>query len=399
MLVKDFIRLTGTSLLAHKLRSFLTMLSIAVGITAVVLLTSIGEGLYKFVLSEFNQFGTTLVGINPGRVTTHGMTMGVFGSTRPLTIEDAEALKRLPFAKSVVALTQGNAEVEGNNRTRRTTIYGAGSAFPETFSMRISSGRFLPDDDPTAPRAFAVLGYKVKQELFGNLNPLGERIRIGGDRYRIIGVMEAKGQVLGFDLDDTVYIPAARGLNLFNREGLMEIDLLYEEGTSVAHVVAGIKRILKTRHGREDFTITTQEQMLEVLGSILNVLTFAVGAIGSISLFVGGIGIITIMTISVNERTTEIGLLRALGAKQGQVLSLFLGEAVVLSAVGGACGLLLGIGIAQLLHAILPAMPVHTPWTFVLLAEGLAIVIGLIAGVLPARRAARLDPVEALRSE
>ncbi len=399
MLVKDFIRLTGTSLLAHKLRSFLTMLSITVGITAVVLLTSIGEGLYKFVLSEFNQFGTTLVGINPGRVTTHGMTMGVFGSTRPLTIEDAEALKRLPFAKSVVALTQGNAEVEGNNRTRRTTIYGAGSAFPETFSMRISSGRFLPDDDPTAPRAFAVLGYKVKQELFGNLNPLGERIRIGGDRYRIIGVMEAKGQVLGFDLDDTVYIPAARGLNLFNREGLMEIDLLYEEGTSVAHVVAGIKRILKTRHGREDFTITTQEQMLEVLGSILNVLTFAVGAIGSISLFVGGIGIVTIMTISVNERTTEIGLLRALGAKQGQVLSLFLGEAVVLSAVGGACGLLLGIGIAQLLHAILPAMPVHTPWTFVLLAEGLAIVIGLIAGVLPARRAARLDPVEALRSE
>ena len=399
MLVKDFIRLTGTSLLAHKLRSFLTMLSITVGITAVVLLTSIGEGLYKFVLSEFNQFGTTLVGINPGRVTTHGMTMGVFGSTRPLTIEDAEALKRLPFAKSVVALTQGNAEVEGNNRTRRTTIYGAGSAFPETFSMRISSGRFLPDDDPTAPRAFAVLGYKVKQELFGNLNPLGERIRIGGDRYRIIGVMEAKGQVLGFDLDDTVYIPAARGLNLFNREGLMEIDLLYKEGTNVDHVVAGIKRILKTRHGREDFTITTQEQMLEVLGSILNVLTFAVGAIGSISLFVGGIGIITIMTISVNERTTEIGLLRALGAKQGQVLSLFLGEAVVLSAVGGACGLLLGIGIAQLLHAILPAMPVHTPWTFVLLAEGLAIVIGLIAGVLPARRAARLDPVEALRSE
>lgn len=399
MLIKDFIRLTGTSLLAHKLRSFLTMLGITIGITAVVLLTSIGEGLYKFVLAEFNQFGTTLIGINPGRVTTHGMTMGVFGSTRPLTIEDAEALKRLPFAKSVVALTQGNAEVEGNNRTRRTTIYGAGSEFPKTFSMNVRAGRFLPDDDPTAPRAFAVLGYKVKQELFGNLNPLGERIRIGGARYRIIGIMEPKGQVLGFDLDDTVYIPAARGLELFNREGLMEIDLLYKEGTRVEHVVAGIKRILEARHGREDFTITTQEQMLEVLGSILNVLTFAVGAIGSISLFVGGIGIITIMTISVNERTTEIGVLRALGAQQNQILSLFLGEAIVLSAIGGACGLLLGISIAQLLHFALPALPVHTPWTFVLLAESLAIVIGLIAGVLPARRAAKLDPVEALRSE
>ena len=399
MLVKDFMRLTGVSLLAHKLRSFLTMLGITIGITAVVLLTSIGEGLYQFVLSEFNQFGTTLVGINPGRVTTHGMTMGVFGSTRPLTIEDAEALKRLPFAKSVVALTQGNAEVEGNNRTRRTTSYGAGSDFPKTFSVNVRAGRFLPDDDPTAPRAFAVLGYKVKQELFGNLNPLGERIRIGGSRYRIIGVMEPKGQILGFDLDDTVYIPAARGLELFNREGLMEIDLLYKEGTSVKRVVAGIKRILESRHGREDFTVTTQEQMLDVLGSILNVLTFAVAAIGSISLFVGGIGIITIMTISVNERTTEIGLLRALGAKQNQVLSLFLGEAIVLSAIGGASGLLLGTGIAQLLHFALPALPVHTPWNFVLLAELLAISIGLIAGVLPARRAAKLDPVAALRSE
>ena len=375
------------------------MLGITVGITAVVLLTSIVEGLYQFVLSEFNQFGTTLVAVNPGRVTTHGMTTGVFGSTRPLTIEDAEALKRLPYAKSVVALTQGNAEVEGNNRTRRTTIYGAGSEFPKTFSINVRAGRFLPDDDPTAPRAFAVLGYKVKQELFGNLNPLGERIRIGGDRYRIIGVMEPKGQILGFDLDDTVYIPAARGLDLFNREGLMEIDMLYTEGTSVEKVTAGIKRILKSRHGSEDFTITTQEQMLEVLGSILNVLTFAVGAIGGISLFVGGIGIITIMTISVNERTTEIGLLRALGAKQKQVLSLFLGEAIVLSAIGGACGLLFGIGIAQLLHFALPALPVHTPWTFVLLAESLAIFIGLIAGVLPAQRAARLDPVEALRTD
>jgi len=399
VLTKDFIRLTGTSLLAHKLRSFLTMLGISIGITAVVLLTSIGEGLYKFVLSEFTQFGTTLVGINPGKVTTYGMSMGVFGSVRPLTIGDAEALKQLSFAKSVVPLVQGNAEVEGNGRTRRTTVYGVGSAFPETFSMNVSAGRFLPDDDPIAPRAFVVLGYKVKQELFANKNPLGQRVRIGGDRYRVIGTMEAKGQVLGFDLDDTVYIPAARGLDLFNRDSLMEIDILYKEGTNVDHVVAGIKRVMKSRHGRDDVTITTQEQMLEVLGSILNVLTFAVGAIGSISLLVGGIGIITIMTISVNERTAEIGLLRALGAKQSQILSLFLWEAMVLSAIGGAVGLLLGVGLAQILHAMLPALPVHTPWTFVMLAEGLAIIIGLAAGVLPARRAARLDPVESLRAE
>ena len=399
MLINDFIKLTGTSLLAHKLRSFLTLLGIAIGITAVVLLTSIGEGIHRFVLDEFTQFGTTLVAINPGRTTTHGMSMGVFGTVRPLSIEDAEALKRLPVAKSVVGFVQGNAEVEANNRTRRTTIYATSPGFPEAFTMPVQSGKFLPPDDPTAPRAFAVLGHKVREELFGNKNPLGSLIRVGGNRFRVVGVMAPKGEVLGFDLDDTVYIPMARGLELFNRDGLIEIDVMYHEGTQVEQVVKGIKRILIARHGREDFTITTQQQMLDVLGSILDVLTFAVGAIGGISLLVGGIGIITIMTISVTERTAEIGLIRALGAKQSQVLSLFLGEAVVLSAIGGFAGLVLGIGIGQLLRLTIPALPVHTPWSFVVLAESIAVIIGLAAGVIPARHAARLDPVEALRAE
>ena len=399
MLIKDFIQLTGTSLWAHKLRSFLTMLGISVGIAAVVLLTSIGEGIHKFVLEEFTQFGTTIVAVNPGKTTTMGMSMGVFGSVRPLSIDDAEALKKLPYAKSVVGMSQGNAEVEGNNRTRRTTVYGAGPGLPEAFRMPVRSGKFLPEDDPNSPRAFAVLGSKLKQELYGNLNPLGQRIRIGGDRYRVIGVMESKGQVLGFDLDDTVYIPAARALEIFNREGLVEIDVMYHEGTDVDQVVKGIKRILTARHGREDYTITTQQQMLDVLGSILDVLTFAVGAIGGISLLVGAIGIITIMTISVNERTSEIGLIRALGARHSQILSLFLGEAVVLSAIGGIAGLILGIGISLLLAFAIPALPVHTPWTYVFLAEAIAIIIGLTAGVIPARHAARMDPVEALREE
>jgi putative ABC transport system permease protein len=354
---------------------------------------------HHFVLAEFTQFGTTLVGINPGKATTAGTSMGVFGTERPLTIEDAEALKRLPFARAVVPFVQGNAEVEAGNRTRRTTVYGAGPQMPEAFSMAIKSGRFLPEDDPTAPRAFAVLGSKLKQELFGDRNPLGQRITIAAQRYRVIGVMKSKGTVLGFDLDDTVYIPAARAMNLFNRDTLFEIDMLYDENTPADKVVAGIRRILKTRHGRDDVTITTQQQMLEVLGSVLNVLTFAVGAIGGISLLVGAIGIITIMTIAVNERTNEIGLLRALGARQSQVLVLFLGEAIVLSAIGGLSGLALGIGIAQLIHFALPALPVHTSLFYVFLAEVIAIIIGLGAGVLPARKAAKLDPVEALRTE
>jgi len=396
---RDFLKLTGSALIAHRLRSVLTALGIAVGIAAVVVLTSIGEGIHQFVLSEFTQFGTTLVGINPGKTTTTGQTMGVFGTTRPLTIEDAEALRRLPVTRAVVPFVQGNAEVEAGNRRRRTTVYGAGAQMPLAFSMKVKLGRFLPDDDPTAPRAFAVLGSKLRQELFGDGNPLGQRITVGGNRYRVIGVMESKGSVLGFDLDDTVYIPAARAMSLFNRDSLFEIDVMYHEEVAVEKVVKDIKRTLKLRHGREDFTITTQQQMLDVLGSVLGVLTFAVGAIGGISLLVGAIGIVTIMTISVNERTAEIGLMRALGARRPQVLSLFLGEAIVLAAMGGISGLILGIGGTQLLHLALPALPVHTPLKFVLMAEILAVTIGLIAGVLPARRAAGLDPVEALRTE
>ncbi|MCG6868004.1 MAG: ABC transporter permease [Gammaproteobacteria bacterium] len=399
MRARDFLRLTSSSLTARRMRSFLTALGIAVGIAAVVLLTSIGEGVHRFVLSEFTQFGTTLVGINPGKATTAGTSMGAFGTDRPLTIEDALALKKLPFARAVVPLVQGNAEVEAGNRRRRTTVYGVGPMMPEAFSMKVRSGRFLPADNPTAPRAFAVLGSKLRQELFAGRSPLGQRITIGGNRYRVIGIMESKGTVLGFDLDDTVYIPAARALGLFNNESLFEIDLMYDKDTPVEKVVEGIEDTLKARHGKDDVTITTQQQMLDVLGAILDILTIAVSAIGGISLLVGAIGIVTIMTIAINERTNEIGLLRALGARRSQILALFLGEAIVLAAAGGLSGLALGLGIAWALHAALPALPVHVPMFYVLLAEAIAIVIGLVAGVVPAVRAAQMDPVEALRAE
>ncbi|MEJ2344238.1 MAG: ABC transporter permease [Gammaproteobacteria bacterium] len=399
MKILDFIRLTGGAIAAQRLRTLLTVVGIAIGIAAVVLLTSIGEGIHRFVLAEFTQFGSNLIGINPGRATTHGASVGVFGSVRPLTIADADALRRVSYVQAVVPVVQGNAQIEGSGRQRRTTVYGVGPEFPQAFTFEPDAGRFLPHDDPTAPRALAVLGSKLKTELFGDRNPLGQRIRVGGDRFRVIGTMQPKGQILGFDLDDTVYIPAARALELFNRDGLMEIDVLYRKGAPVDEVVAGIRRVLAARHGHDDFTITTQQQMLDVLGSVLNVLTFAVGALGGISLLVGGIGILTIMTIAVRERTSEIGLLRALGARRRQVLGLFLGEATVLAALGGVLGLVIGAGGAQLLHWALPALPVHTPWSYVVLAETLAAAIGLLAGVLPARTAASLDPVEALHAE
>lgn len=399
MLWSDYFHLTSRALTTHRLRSFLTLLGIAVGIAAVILLTSIGEGIHRFVLNEFTQFGTNVIGINPGKSTTHGSPVGLLGTVRPLTLADSEALARLPNITAVTPMVQGNGEVEANGRVRRTTIYGVGPAMDRAFQMRVSVGQFLPEDDPNSPRAYAVLGSKMRSELFGSSNPLGERIRIGGSRYRIVGVMESKGQVLGIDLDDTVFIPAARGLELFNREGLMEIDATYEAGLPSSYVAEQIKRLLIARHGREDFTITTQEDMLRTLSNVLDILTFAVGALGGISLLVGGVGIVTIMTIAVSERTNEVGLLLALGAERHAVLGLFLGEAILLAAIGGLFGLALGIGLAQLLHLLVPALPVHTPWSFVLAAEMIAALIGLTAGVLPARRAAGLDPVEALRGE
>ena len=400
MLLRDAIALALRAVTAQRLRSFLTLLGIAVGIASVILLTSIGEGIHRFVLAEFTQFGTNIASISPGKVKTSGPApTGIPTSVRPLTLDDARALRNLPHVTSMSATVWGNTEVSANGRLRRTTVNGVGADMIKVYSIKVRSGQFLPDEALENARAFVVLGSKLKSELFGSANPLGARVRVGNLQFRVIGVLEAKGQFLGVDLDDAAYIPTARALELYNRDGMMKIDLAYEEGIPAEKVVAGVKGSLMARHGREDFTITTQEDMLRTLSNILDILTMAVGALGSISLLVGGVGIVTIMTIAVTERTGEIGLMVALGAPRSTILGLFLGEAVALSALGGVIGLALGIGLAQLIHLALPALPVHTPVTFVLLAEGIAIVIGLLAGVLPARSAAQLDPVVALRSE
>ena len=399
MRFSDQLLYISTSIRAKRLQSFLTGLGIAVGIAAVILLTSMGEGLQRFVVAEFTQFGTNLIAINPGKVNTMGTPLGVLGSERLLTLEDSQALGRLPEVETAVPMVQGNAEVKAMGRTRRITLYGVGADMDRAFRLQVASGTFLPPDDPRTARPLVVLGAKVARELFPGGNPLGQRMQIGDQPARVIGVMESKGYVLGFDMDDTVYIPAVRALDLFEREGLMEIDVLYRQGHDPEEVTAAIRRLLVNRHGQEDFTITTQQQMLDVLGSVLSMLTVAVGALGGISLLVGSVGIFTVMTIAVRERTAEIGLLRALGASRGSILLLFLLEATMLAGLGGGAGLAVGAALAWLIHALLPLLPVHTPWTFVLLAELLSMAIGVVAGILPARQAAGLDPVEALRSE
>ncbi len=398
MLPADYLRLTGSAVAAQRKRSLLTVLSIAVGIAAVVLLTALGKGLQRFVLAEFTQFGTHLLAVVPGRATTLGISGAVLGTVRPLTVADAAALRRVPGVLATTPLVMGNVKVEAGGRARRTTVYGVGAALPRVWQFPLASGRFLPDEPGHSPRPLAVIGSRVYRELFHGRNPLGQRLRVAGDAYRVIGVMRSKGRMLGFDLDDAVYIPAERALALFGRDSLMEIDVLYRPGLDADRIAARVRQRLVARHGREDFSLITQEAFLDVLGNILGILTLAVGGIGGISLLVGAIGILTIMTIAVHERVPEIGLLMALGATRRQVRWLFLGEAVVLAGLGGLLGLALGLGGAGLIATLTP-IPAHVSPGFTALAVALAVAVGLLAGVVPALRAARLDPVLALRAE
>ncbi len=399
MLTTDFVTFTRGAITSHRTRSLLSGIGIAIGILTVTLLTAIGTGLHSYVAAEFTQFGTNLIGIAPGKRSTRGPPTGVINTIRPLSIADGEALRILPGVREVMPLVQGNADVEAGKRSRRTTIFGVGPAMPEMWRMEVGAGYFLPNDNPEAPRAFAVLGATMAEELYGNRSPLGEVIRVGSYRFRIIGVMAEKGQFLGFDLDDTLYIPAALGLTLFNRDSLMEIDIIYHDNFSSQQLVETIKEGLIKRHGLEDFTITTQEEMLANLDTILNVLTMGVAALGGISLLVGAVGILTVMTIAVQERINEIGLLRALGATRGQITLLFLGESTALSIAGGLAGLGIGVVVVMIANQLLPNLAVSNAWNYILASLAVAAGIGLLSGVIPAVRAARIDPLSALRSE
>lgn len=395
----DTFRFAFRSLTAHPLRTLLSASGIAIGIAAVILLTAIGDGVQRFVLAEFTQFGTNIVSITPGKINTHGGSLGAIGSARLLTIEDAIALKQSRYAQFTNASVVGNAEIRAHGRSRRVTAYGQGPDFANAFNMQVEIGQFLPQDDPRNPRAYVVLGAKVRTELFGDANPLGAILQVGGARFRIIGVMASKGHVLGFDLDDTVFVPTTRALEVFNRQGVMEINFSYHPDAPIEAVVDDIRRILIARHGREDFTVKPQQQMLTTLSTVLSVLKFAVAALGGISLIVGAVGMVTLMHIAVSERIAEIGLLTALGTTRARIRTLFLLESTVLATLGGLAGLCIGAAIAGLLQWLISGLPVNIPWDYVLGALCVSMIIGLAAGVVPAMRAAKLNPVDALRTD
>ena len=394
----DWLRLATSPVTSQPGKSVLTALGIAIGIAAVTLLTTLGHGVRQYVLDSFSQFGTRIIAITPGHSETAGLAGGLISSVRLLTLDDAEALSRITGSEWVISNVQGSGPVRYGERVRSTEILGTTSDFNQAWDFPLAMGKFLPNADGNSP-AVAVIGDTLYRELFRSENPLGKFIRIGGQRYRVIGVMQPKGSTLGFDLDDMAYIPADRALTLFNREGLMEVDVVFSEGTTSAQMQERIKSVMMKRHGQEDFTLTSQDEMLSSMNRILSILTMGVAALGGISLLVGGVGIFTIMTTNLTERTAEIGLLRAIGCPRRQLLSLFLGEAVMLSLFGAFIGIVITAVVVALLSVLAPAFPVQIQFSTLGLAIAVATITGLISGIWPAYKSSRLSPIEALRGE
>jgi putative ABC transport system permease protein len=394
----DLLRWVKTALLAHRLRSGLTIAGFATGVAAVVLMNAMGESLRLFVLNEFTQFGSNIIAITPGKTQTFGMG-GLLNTVRPLTLEDNQYLQAMPQIHYAVPVIAGTAKVKAGNRSRYTDVVGVNHMAAQAWKLSLAYGQFLPQDDLLKPRNTAVLGAKLYQELFAQTSALGQFVHIGGQRFMVVGVLAAKGQFLGLDLDDMAYIPAAITMQLFNRLSLMELDLFYRPGFSAQTISELVKARLIRRHGREDFTIITQDDMLVSLDKILSMVKLAGTGLGMISLIVGAVGIATIMSVTVNERTAEIGLLRAVGCSSAKIKQLFLLEAISLAIISGLLGYCLVFFLLALVRLFITDLPLHLNLSVLFLALLFSGCIGLIAGLYPALNAAKLTPIDALRSE
>jgi putative ABC transport system permease protein len=398
MKIEDTLGFAFRSLRGYPLRTGLMLLAMAIGVAAVVLLTALGEGARRYVTREFTSLGTHLLIVLPGRSETTGGPPPLLGETpRDLTIEDALALLRSSAVRRVAPVMVGSAPVARDGLSRETVILGSTAAMAEVRGLTMAQGRFLPEGDASRAEALCVLGTKLKTELYGNASPLGAFVRIGERRFRVIGVLAPKGQSLGVDISDVAIIPVASAAALFNQASLFRILVQARHRDAIPRARQAVLDIIRARHdGEDDITVITQDAMLATFDRIFTTLTLAVAGIAAISLAVAGILIMNVMLIAVSQRTGEIGLLKALGARGGQILRLFLAESAVLSLVGAAAGLLLAAAGLLLAGRLFPNFPLAAPIWAPVAAAGVALAAGLIFGVMPARRAAGLDPVAAL---
>ncbi|NOZ54031.1 MAG: FtsX-like permease family protein [Gammaproteobacteria bacterium] len=399
MRFSDIIRYTWHALSRHRLRTTLMLIAMMIGVAAIIVLTSLGEGARRYVLNEFSSLGTNLIIVIPGKTETTGGVPPMFvGETpRDLTTADANALNRISSVKRVAPVVVGSAAISWDGRERETAIFGSSHSLLKLRHWTLSMGTFLPDTDYDRASAVCIIGATIQRELFGTSNPIGKWLRIGEHRFRVIGVLASKGRSIGIDVQEIAIIPVASAQSLFNTPSLFRILVETSSRDTIHYVQTQITRIIAARHqGEEDVTIITQDAVLSTFDKILSALTYTVAGIAAISLVVAGILIMNIMLISVSQRTAEIGLLKALGATQHKITLLFLSEAMMLSVLGAILGLATGALANVVLTNIYPDFPVTAPLWSLIGAVTVAVLTGLVFGAMPAKRAAQLNPIEAL---
>jgi putative ABC transport system permease protein len=393
----DTLRFAMRAATGYPLRTFLMVLAMSIGVAAVVVLTALGDGARRYVVNEFASLGSNLVIVMPGRSETGGFSPvnAVTSTPRDLTVDDAAAIARAPAVRRVAPLAIGTSEAVWNGRLRDVTVVGTTADYLALRRMDIARGRFLPAEEPNA--AVAVIGAKIQSELFGAEPALGKVLRIGDRRVRVVGVLAQSGQGLGMNADEVVILPVAVAQAMFDSNTLFRVLVEAKGRALIEPARAQALAIVMARHdGEEDVTVITQDAILETFDRILGTLTYGVAGIAAISLAVAGILVMNVMLVAVTQRTGEIGLLKALGAEGRAIRNAFLAEAALLSAAGAAAGYLLGQAGAFALRVAVPALPAFPPDWAVAAALGTALSTGLLFGVMPARQAARLDPVQAL---
>jgi len=399
MRLADVAQFATGSLRGNPTRTLLMILAMSIGVASVVVLTALGEGARLYVVNQFSSLGTNLVIVLPGRTETAGIGPGMLLGQIPreITLDDAEAILRSRAVKRIAPLTVGTATLSRDALNREVVVLGSTSDLLEVRHMSLGIGKFLPPGDIHESASVCVLGNQMKRELFGNEQAVGQWVRLGDRRFRVIGVLGEQGESMGMRTDELVIIPVASAHQLFNTSGLFRIMIEAKSRDVIDQVKHDAEQIMFQRHnGEKDVTVITQDAVLATFDRILTALTLAVGGIAAISLAVAGVLIMNVMLIAVAQRVKEIGLLKALGAPGRQIRALFFAEAALLSAVGSVVGLALGYAGSMLVGKIYPSLPVSPPWWAVLAACGIAMGTGILFSVWPARRAAQLDPVAAL---
>lgn len=395
----DLIRFARDAATGNPLRASLLVLAMAIGVAAVVVLTALGDGARRYVMNEFSSLGSNLVIVLPGRSQTGGFNPGnaITSTPRDLTIDDAQALQRASAVRRVAPLAVGTSEISAAGKLREVMVAGTTAQYIEVRRMTLAQGRFLADGDWRRGAAEAVIGAKVREEIFGSAPSLGQLVRIGDRRFRIVGVLAASGQGLGMNTDELVLVPVALAQAMFNSNTLFRILIEASGREAIELAKLQVAEIIKQRHeGEQDVTVITQDAVLATFDRLLGALTLGVAGIAAISLAVAGILVMNVMLVSVTQRTAEIGLLKALGATGATIRLLFLTEATMLSLTGAVLGFGLGQLGAAIIRRLYPTFPAYPPDWAVLAGLATALVTGILFGVLPARRAAQLDPVQAL---